>query len=56
MKTITKCTLKLAGVDRISGVLHASDTAETSTWSERNPIVFWGDRANEDWSYVDNLE
>ncbi|WEM45047.1 hypothetical protein PTW35_18300 (plasmid) [Photobacterium sp. DA100] len=54
MKTITKCTLSLLALS-ISGVLHASDTA-TSTWPERNPIVFWGDRANEDWSYVDNLD
>ncbi|ANU39067.1 alginate export family protein [Vibrio scophthalmi] len=52
MKTITKCSLSLLAVC-VSGVLHAADT--TPTWPERSPIVFWGDRANEDWSYVDNI-
>lgn len=51
MKNITKVSLTLLAVS-ISGALHAT---EAPTWSERNPIVFWGDRANEDWSYVDNL-
>lgn len=39
----------------VSGALHANENTDSS-WSERNPIVFWGDRANEDWSYVDNLD
>lgn len=24
-------------------------------WPERSPVIFWGDRANEDWRYVDQL-
>ena len=52
MSDITKLSMTLLAVS-MSSVLHA---AEAPTWSERNPIIFWGDRANEDWSYVDNLE
>lgn len=32
----------------------ATETVQKS-WLQRSPVVFWGDRANEDWSYVDQL-
>ncbi|QMV13795.1 alginate export family protein [Vibrio spartinae] len=29
---------------------------QLETWSTRNPVSFWIDRAKEDWRYVDNLD
>ncbi|OED82863.1 hypothetical protein A141_03430 [Vibrio crassostreae ZF-91] len=54
MKTMTIHAVTLLALC-VSGALHANENTDSS-WSERNPIVFWGDRANEDWSYVDNLD
>lgn len=48
------CTLSVLALS-VSGALYANETPSTPEWSERSPIVFWGDRANEDWSYVDGL-
>lgn len=51
MKNITKLFLLLF-IASISGVSHA---AKPAPWPERSPIIFWGDRADEDWSYVDDV-
>lgn len=54
MKTTTKHAVTLLALC-VSGVLHASENT-VADWPERSPMVFWGDRANEDWSYVDDLK
>ena len=54
MKTIIKHVITLLSLC-ISGVLHASENT-IADWPKRSPMVFWGDRANEDWSYVDDLK
>lgn len=56
MKRISIFTLSLLSLCVSSAVQSASSEAGTKGWSERNPIIFWGDRANEDWSYVDELD
>lgn len=32
-----------------------AENTPPQNWPQRSPIVFWGDRASEDWRYVDNL-
>ena len=47
---------KLATVSITALALAVSASASASTWPERSAFIFGHDRANEDWTYVDQLE